>query len=156
MKKGLIFSLVLVTALTLSLGAILLPMASAVEAQLSDLQWWFDNNGYCINVYTDELPGIEMFESGSYRVTVVDGEHGYMNPTGWYTTTQDWYDLFGPEVLVLQVVVPSPPVPGSGVPAAAISHSSLLSKRFPEAAQACWAWNQVTPVEGITPALEMA
>ena len=99
MKKGLIFSLVLVTALTLSFGVLLLPMASTVKAGTGPLQDWLDANGYDIDIDTDEL-GIEMFEGGVYKVTVVDGEHGYINPTGWYITAEERNDLFGEEILV--------------------------------------------------------
>src|SRR4029077_18901973 len=53
----------------------------------------------------------------------------------------------------LQSVSPSS-VPGSGVPAAARCHSWLVSKRFPESAHACSAWNQVTQLVGFTPATE--
>src|SRR6185295_16531909 len=55
----------------------------------------------------------------------------------------------------LQSVSPSS-VPGSGVPAAARCHSWFVSKRFPERAHACSAWNQVTQLVGSTPATETA
>ena len=44
----------------------------------------------------------------------------------------------------------------SGVPATACCHSAFEGSRLPELASACWAWNQVMCLEGITPATERA
>ncbi len=57
----------------------------------------------------------------------------------------------GPVVFVLQVRVPLPPAPGSGVPAAAICHLALVKSRFPALPHACAAWNQVIQRAGRTP-----
>ena len=72
----------------LSLGLVMGPMAGTVMAKGERLQQWLDDNGYSINVITDEL-GIETFDPGVYLVTILDGEHGYMNPTGWYGAGDD-------------------------------------------------------------------
>ncbi|MGH6630333.1 MAG: hypothetical protein ACREB3_11440, partial [Burkholderiales bacterium] len=55
-------------------------------------------------------------------------------------------------VALLQSVLPLSG-PGSGVPATAICHSALVGRRLPALAQACWAWNQVILLEGVTPNL---
>src|SRR5262249_53596224 len=47
-------------------------------------------------------------------------------------------------------------VPGSGVPAAARCHSSLVISRLPASAQAWLAWNHVVHVVGRTPGIEAA
>src|SRR5262249_19979021 len=62
----------------------------------------------------------------------------------------------GPGVFVLHWATPSPARPGSGVPAAAICHSAFVSRRLPESAQACWAWNQVRNTDGETSLTEAA
>ncbi len=67
----------------------------SIECQADTLQSWFDANGYTINVATDEL-GIEKLEPGSYDVLVLDGEHTYPNPTGWYVSQNETHLLFGP------------------------------------------------------------
>jgi len=77
-----------VLSLVLSLGLVMGPMAGTVMAKGERLQQWLDDNGYSINVITDEL-GIETFDPGVYLVTILDGEHGYMNPTGWYGAGDD-------------------------------------------------------------------
>ncbi len=63
------------------------------------LQEWFDAHGYDINEATDEL-GIEKFGPGLCVVTVLNGVHAYLNPTGWYLGKDDRRLLFGgmPEV----------------------------------------------------------
>ena len=96
MKKKSIFSFVVALALVLSLGAVLLPTAGSVQAAGESLQAWLDDNGYNIDVTTDELPLKEMFASGVYLVTILDGEHGYINPTGWNTAGDagDTHDIF--------------------------------------------------------------
>ncbi len=64
-------------------------------AGLADtLQGWFDANGYAINVATDEL-GIEKFIPGLCDVLVLNGEHAFPNPTGWYVGQEQTYLLFG-------------------------------------------------------------
>ncbi|MGB2798337.1 MAG: thrombospondin type 3 repeat-containing protein [Dehalococcoidia bacterium] len=97
MKKKSIFSLVVVTALIVSLTLVLAPMPGLVKADT--LQGWFDANGYTIDVTTDEL-GIETFASGVYLVTIIDGEHGYVNPTGWYKAGDagDTHLIFPPPI----------------------------------------------------------
>src|SRR6185503_11196133 len=62
----------------------------------------------------------------------------------------------GPGVFVLQVVTPSPARPGSGVPAAAICHSAFVSRRLPESAHACCAWNQEMNTAGLASGLDTA
>ena len=95
MKKGLIYALIGATVLVLCIGAILSPVAGPVKAYPGGLQGWFDDNGYDIDVNADKT-GIETFASGIYLVTILDGEHGYINPTGWYTAgnASDTHDLF--------------------------------------------------------------
>ena len=95
MNKSLKLSLVVAIVLVLSLGAALVPTAGPVQAAGESLQVWLDANGYTIDITTDEL-GKETFDSGIYLVTILDGEHGYMNPTGWYTAgnDSDTHDLF--------------------------------------------------------------
>ena len=95
MKKGLMYSLAVATALIVSLALVLAPVAGPVKAAGESLQNWLDDNGYTIDVTTDEL-GKETFDSGIYLVTIMDGEHGYINPTGWYTAGDagDTHDIF--------------------------------------------------------------
>src|SRR2546429_2361730 len=57
---------------------------------------------------------------------------------------------------VTHVVDLSSALPGSGVPAAARCHSSFRSSRFPDSAQACTAWNQLTHAVGDTPGIDTA
>src|SRR3990170_3845589 len=63
----------------------------------------------------------------------------------------------GPAADVLHLVFARPSfASGSTVPAAARCHSWLVSRRLPERAQACSAWNQVRQALGGTPATEAA
>src|SRR6185369_6019432 len=58
--------------------------------------------------------------------------------------------------LVARVAVKSSPEFGSGVPAAAPCHSSLVRSRLSERRHACSAWNQLRHVLGRTPGTETA
>jgi len=89
MKKRLMFSLVVVTALIVSLALVLAPVSGPVKADGEGLQQWFDDNGYALNVTTDELDWKETFDPGIYLFTILDGEHAYLNPVGWYTAGND-------------------------------------------------------------------
>ncbi|MCK4723529.1 MAG: DUF4114 domain-containing protein, partial [Dehalococcoidia bacterium] len=97
MRKVWIFSLVVVTALIVSLALVSAPKPGLVKADT--LQGWFDANGYTIDITTDEL-GKETFDSGVYLVAILNGEHGYMNPTGWYTAgnASDTHLIFPPPI----------------------------------------------------------
>lgn len=78
------------------IGAILLScllVPGIVTANSDTLQEWFDAQGYTIDVVNDEL-GIELFPYGECMVTVLNGEHGYDNPTGWYINKSEPYLLF--------------------------------------------------------------
>jgi hypothetical protein len=66
----------------------------AVGGHADTLQSWFDAHGYNINVATDEL-GIERFGPALCTVTVLNGEHAYLNLTGWYLGQYDRTLLFG-------------------------------------------------------------
>ncbi len=81
------------------LVSIPLSVVLAVRGHADTLQSWFDMHGYSINAATDEL-GIERFEPGLCVVTVLNGEHAYLNLTGWYSAQDDKRLLFGgvPEV----------------------------------------------------------
>jgi hypothetical protein len=65
-------------------SSLLIPRVVNADPGREGLQNWFTANGYDIDVWNDELPGIEMFPSGYCEVTILNGEHGYDNPTGYY------------------------------------------------------------------------
>jgi len=85
------------SAAKLLLAGTALAVGIALEGWADTLQEWFDANAYTINVATDEL-GIEKFEPGERKVTVLNGYHAYLNPTGWYVTDEAHLLFEFPEV----------------------------------------------------------
>jgi hypothetical protein len=103
MKKLALTCVLLIIAMTLlnlSGNIFTIGFASSKSAQVSlannestassepTLQEWFNQNGYAINVTTDET-GIETFEAGYYKVAILTEIAGYalMNNLSWYLTS---------------------------------------------------------------------
>ncbi|MEM3642019.1 MAG: DUF4114 domain-containing protein [Candidatus Bathyarchaeia archaeon] len=98
-KKLVLTCNLLIAALVLSgLFGINLAFGSASTTAEPTLQEWFNQNGYTLNVTTDET-GIETFPSGYYRLTILAEIAAYapLNNLSWYLTSDEQlnYIFFG-------------------------------------------------------------
>lgn len=93
-KLALTYALLIATMTLFGLFNLAFSFASEASSQASSvdveptLQEWFDQNGYAINVTTDET-GIETFPTGYYKVTILAEIAAYelMNNLSWYPAT---------------------------------------------------------------------